>query len=167
LFSASGAFQNIIWNIKRQNVQVYFSEVTSSVHGIPAMFTAKPPANVRNRRLCLSAPNDATHALVKQHRRGCRTGGPSEERIRPRSDPAIIHPRFAPWIQIGQLLICRETPPLEPTTLERPLLRAVIVPPITGASCNDTSECKIRLCVRLVRLKLPQRALEHHPEHRM
>jgi hypothetical protein len=44
---------------------------------------------------------------------------------------------------------------------------AVIVPPITGASCNDTSECKIRLCVRLVRLKLPQRALEHHPEHRM
>ena len=45
--SASGAFQNIIWNIKRQNVQVCFSEVTSSVHGTPAMFTAKPPALVR------------------------------------------------------------------------------------------------------------------------
>jgi hypothetical protein len=40
--SPSGAFQNIIWNIKRQNVQVCFSEVTSSVHGTPAMFTAKP-----------------------------------------------------------------------------------------------------------------------------
>src|SRR5262249_16281058 len=44
---------------------------------------------------------------------------------------------------------------------------AVIVPPITGASCNDTSECKIRSCARLVGLKLPQRALERHLKHRM
>ena len=39
--SASGAFQNIIWNIKRE--RVCFNAVTSSVHGTPAMLTAKPP----------------------------------------------------------------------------------------------------------------------------
>jgi hypothetical protein len=58
--SARRAFQCIIWNIKRQNVQVCFSEVTSSVHDTPAMFTAKPPELLgEDRRLCLSAPNDA------------------------------------------------------------------------------------------------------------
>jgi hypothetical protein len=33
--SAIGAFQRIIWNIKRQKVEVCFSEVASSVHGTP------------------------------------------------------------------------------------------------------------------------------------
>jgi hypothetical protein len=37
----------------------------------------------------------------------------------------------------------------------------------TWASRNNTSECNIRSCVRLVRLKLRLRALARHPEHRM
>jgi hypothetical protein len=41
--SASRAFHRIIWNVKRQNVQVCVNEVASSVHDTPAMFTAKPP----------------------------------------------------------------------------------------------------------------------------
>jgi hypothetical protein len=43
----------------------------------------------------------------------------------------------------------------------------VVIVPITGASCSDTSECNIRSCARLVRLELPLPALEHHLEHRM
>src|SRR6516225_6394923 len=34
--------------------------------------TAKPPANVENRRLCLIAPNDALLCQAGDHRRGCR-----------------------------------------------------------------------------------------------
>jgi hypothetical protein len=41
------------------------------------------------------------------------------------------------------------------------------VPGITVANCNDTSECNIRSCARLVRQKLPLRVLAHHLEHRM
>src|SRR6516225_2642023 len=34
--------------------------------------TAKPPANVENRRLWLIAPNDALLCQAGDHRRGCR-----------------------------------------------------------------------------------------------
>ena len=56
-------------------------------------YTAKPPGNVsENRRLCLSAPNDA--ASPGSHRRGCRidkcgSGPPS---VRPRNHTPAFPP---------------------------------------------------------------------------
>src|SRR5215471_14995132 len=74
--SASGAFQNIIWNIKRQNVQVCFSEVTSSVHGTPAIKSRQPMSE--NRRLCLSAPTICMpQAIVGVVEPECKSGSPN------------------------------------------------------------------------------------------
>ena len=41
---------------------------------LTASYTAKPPEKEENRRLCLSAPNNASALGRKRHRRGCRTG---------------------------------------------------------------------------------------------
>src|SRR5262249_5386808 len=82
-------------------------EVTSSVHGTLVTFTAKPPANVENWRLCLSVPNERL-CEAQSLGRSNRSGTTKEQRaLRPRnlvrengdlrSNQAIIHPRFAAW----------------------------------------------------------------------
>ena len=75
----------MIWNIKRQNVQVYFSEVASSVHGAPAMFTAKPPGKGQNRRLCLNAPTICfDRAIVGAVEPEMQETGPTAQSLHPR-----------------------------------------------------------------------------------
>jgi hypothetical protein len=59
--SAIGAFQRIIWNIKRQKVEVCFSEVASSVHGTPTTFTAKPPEMSKTGCFALAPQTNAVH----------------------------------------------------------------------------------------------------------
>jgi hypothetical protein len=58
-----------------QHVRVNF-DVKAGGLGGAFRHSAKPSA-ARNRRLCLVAPNDNLRweKQLKQHRRGCRTGG--------------------------------------------------------------------------------------------
>ena len=53
-----------------------------------------------NRRLCLSAPNNAARALEKHSIVGA-VGTDNAGAVLPRFDPAIIHPRFAVWYKLG------------------------------------------------------------------
>ena len=74
---------------------------------------SKAAGEEENRRLCLSAPNDAGGFPNNRHRRGCRTGGATRgHALRPpprtitedaRSDEAIIRPRFAVWYKLGAM----------------------------------------------------------------
>jgi hypothetical protein len=102
--SVSRAFQRIIWNIKRQNVQVCFSEVTFGAHGTPAIFTAKPPGKVMEKTggFALAPQTTATSSGLSDRS--------VEETQRPpkcarkgdaRSNETIIHPRFAAWYKMG------------------------------------------------------------------
>src|SRR5215471_21728819 len=50
-----------------------------------------------NRRPCLSAPNDVAHLVGAVEPESIRR----KSAFRPRSDPAIIHPRFAVWYKMG------------------------------------------------------------------
>ena len=62
--------------------------------------TAKPPGNwLKNRRLCLSA---LTILLATGHRRAVEPEENTKKETR--SDPAIIHPRFAAWYKLGNTL---------------------------------------------------------------